>query len=67
MKTIEEILKEQEARITVGNNWAVWDGFNREWVVYTHTYRAHNSKVIFRGDCESAAFFDALVKSIPQP
>lgn len=53
--TIIECLKEDYARVSIGNRWIVWDEMDKMWVVYESKYRAKKSTIICRTDCESKA------------
>lgn len=44
MKIID-VLKETNARVSVGNRWLVWNDADL-WVVYEHTYYAKRVKTI---------------------
>jgi len=55
---IDDLMKNQEARISVGPNWAVWDG--KEYVVYSKPYGAKKTRVLYRGEADHH-FINALV------
>ncbi len=39
MKTIEEFLKQENARLSYDYRWLVWDDIDTNWTVYSHHHR----------------------------
>ena len=52
---IIDLLKDEDARVTKGRSWLVWDDFTHEWVVYTQPWSAKKSRVLYKGESEAEA------------
>lgn len=52
---IIDLLKDENARVTIGRSWLVWDDSTKEWVVYTQLWGAKKARVLYRGDSEEDA------------
>jgi hypothetical protein len=54
MKTIHDILKNYDVKLSCGNKWLVMDGLGNDWVfiVYEHKYGAKHITELFRGSDE---------------
>ena len=49
MTTLEQFLKDKQARLQDGNVWMTWDTYAAEWVVKLHPYRARRSRTVYTG------------------
>lgn len=58
--TIEKYLKEENARLSNGGRWLVWDV--GEWVVREHRYRQRVPSIIYSG-----GNLDEALKSLTSP
>ncbi len=55
---IIDLLKDENARVTIGRSWLVWDDSDdsaKEWVVYTQIWGAKKARVLYRGESEEDA------------
>ncbi len=47
MKTIEEFLKQENARLTYSDRWLIWDDTN--WIVFSKPSYKRVSRVVYNG------------------
>jgi len=48
IKTIEEFLKESDARLSYEYRWLIWD--NTDWAVYSKPPYKHTTRVVYSGE-----------------
>ena len=60
---IEDFLKNEEnqARVSVGNNWLYWDSLNEQWIVLTRRYAQKNNTCLYAGEDLDKALESLLI------
>jgi hypothetical protein len=58
---LEQVLKQTNSRLSIGNKWLVWSITFNEWVVLEHKYYAHTNTTLYSGQSLDQAL-ESLLK-----